>query len=113
MGYGALLFSASPLSGTLFRLVPGFSVFFSGLYLWEPQENGVTPIPSEKVCFGLCFPHRAALTNGSLISVILFWGYIQCELESHTSIVSGLSHEPSSSSFVSFVMQFPLVLSFH
>lgn len=73
----------------------------------NPRRMGVKPIPSEKVYFGLCFPHEAALTNGSLISVILFWGYIQCELESHTSIDSGLSHEPSSSSFVSFVMQFP------
>lgn len=90
MGYDSLLFSVSPLSGTLlrlvfgfsglylFRLVSGFSVSFTRDFICgNPKRMGVKPIPSEKVCFGLLFPYWAALTNRSLISVVLFRGYIQ------------------------------------
>lgn len=77
MGYGTLLFSASPLSETLFRLVPGFSDFFSGLYLWEPQENGGEASSFRK---GLLWPLLSTLgySDELLTNIRRFvWAYIQ------------------------------------
>lgn len=38
------------------------SLSFSQDFIFgNPRRMGVKPIPSEKVCFGICFPHGAAL----------------------------------------------------